>query len=162
VALAFAVAARRVPWLTTTARSAPSRAQVVSEDAAGSNPTAAFLLPFLSILLAGVLSTAASGGFEWLYPLRFIAAAGTLWAFRKSFAHLDWSVSWFGPAMGAAVFALWIATDSFLTPSSLTTSASNAEPMPAALAASPVALRTSWLVLRVLSASVTVPIAEEL
>ena len=42
------------------------------------NPTAAYLIPLLMILGAGMISGALSGKFEWLYPLRFFAAAGGL------------------------------------------------------------------------------------
>lgn len=163
VALAFAVAARRVPWLTTAEVRAQAAAGAPSGDAPSGaaglldgNPTAAFLLPFLSILVTGLLTTAVSGGFEWLYPLRFFAAATALWALRKWYATLDWRVTWFGPAMGVAVFAIWIAVDS------LSGNGNGADRMPAALRDASAMVRLVWLSLRVLAAVVTVPIAEEL
>ena len=160
VALAFAVAARRVPWLTTAearAQTAPAHAPTPPPVAGltQGNPTAAFLLPFLSILLAGILTTAVSAGFDWLYPLRFFAAAGTLWALRKWYQPLDWRVSWFGPAMGVAVFAIWIAVGAMA-------GKARVDAMPAALAAAPEMTRLAWLGFRVLAATVTVPLAEEL
>jgi len=150
VALGFSVAARRVPWLITTKQPAASVAGGSSH-----NPTATYLLPFLSILYAGTVTTAVSGDFEWLYPIRFLAAAGVLWILRKRYRALDWKFGWFGPAIGVLVFAMWIAIDSFLNPT-----AGNA--MPHALTDSSLPLRLTWIVFRALSAIVTVPIAEEL
>jgi exosortase E/protease (VPEID-CTERM system) len=156
VALAFSVAATRVPWLTTA--EAPATGGIASQSLAGvltANPTANYLLPFLSILAVGVLSSAVSSGFEWLYPLRFFAAAGTLWALRQGYAELDWKPSLFAVAIGAAVFAIWIGADSFL-------GAAAGNSMPTALAAASAPVRVTWIAFRMLAATITVPIAEEL
>ena len=149
VALGFCVAARKVPWLTT--------AQQPADEIGASlgNPTAIYLLPFLSILAVGMFTVAASGDFEWLYPLRFLAAAGVLWFLRKRYAALDWRFSWFGPVIGVLVFAMWIALDSFVG-----TTAHDA--MPHTLADSSMPIQVTWISFRALSAVVTVPIAEEL
>jgi CAAX prenyl protease-like protein len=90
-----------------------------------------------------------------LYPLRFFAAAGALWVFRAKYSDLDWKVGWLGPAIGAAVFVLWITLDRF-------TSGHAASAMPSALSASSAGARITWISFRVLAASITVPIAEEL
>jgi exosortase E/protease (VPEID-CTERM system) len=147
VALGTCVAAREVNWIS-------ARQSVRPEAAPGgnvSNPTAAWVLPFVVILAVGMLSRAMTASFEWLYPLRFFAAAITLWAFRRQYARLDWRVDWTGPAAGLLVFGIWIALDR-----------SAVVPMPTALAAAPLGIRYGWLALRVLAATVTVPIAEEL
>ncbi len=149
VALTIAIAARRLPWFSTTV---PAVSQP-STDAV-ENPTAAYLLPFLAVLAMGMISRAASGGFEWLYGLRFIAAAGVLWYFRRSYARLDWNFDWFAVATGLLVALLWIAPDMLFHP--------QRGEMPAALAAAPPLLRISWIALRVLAAVVTVPLSEEL
>jgi CAAX prenyl protease-like protein len=101
-----------------------------------------------------MLSTAASAGFEWLYPLRFIAAGTALWIFRRQYSELDWNFGWMGVAAGIAVFGLWIALDHFAT--------ARASAMPAALVSASPVLRFAWIAFRILAASVTVPIAEEL
>ena len=119
------------------------------------NPTAAYLVPFLMILAAGMVSGALSGSFEWLYALRFFAAAGALWVFRARYSNLDWKVGWLGPAIGVGVFFLWIALDRL-------TGATVAKGMPEVLGASSAAARITWISFRVLAATVTVPIAEEL
>ena len=95
VALGLSVAARRVGWLTAMEQPA-RRIGGRSSD----NPTATYLVPFLSILAVGMVTAAASGDFEWLYPMRFLAAAGALWPLRKKYADLDWKFGWFGPAIG--------------------------------------------------------------
>ena len=153
-ALGFSVCASRVPWLTAVEARAGSTRGVASDYVKG-NPTAAYLLPFLSILAVGVLATAVSGGFEWLYPLRFVAAGGTLWAFRKEYAKLDWSATWLGPVIGVVIFAIWIGLDSL-------SGGAASDTMPSPLASVSAPARTIWLAIRILAATVTVPIAEEL
>ena len=147
VALSLACVAHRVPWLS--ARRAPAAIQH-AED-----PLPAYLIPFLAILAAAMVSRAASGGFEWMYALRFFAAAGALWLFRRTYAGMNWRFGWAAPVVGGMVFLLWIGLDRI--------AGTHAESgMPAALAALPASGRTVWLVLRILAAVVTVPIAEEL
>jgi len=150
VALGFSVAARRVPWLTRMER--PARK---IGDRSFDNATAAYLIPFLSILAVGMVTAAASGDFEWLYPMRFLAAAGALWFLRKRYADLDWKSGWSGPAIGVLVFATWIAMDTLLN-------ATANDAMPHALADSSTPIRVTWIAFRALSAIITVPIAEEL
>lgn len=150
VALGFSVAARRVPWLSATEQPAGR-----ADDGPTSNPTAAYLAPFLCILAAGILTRAASSDFEWLYPLRFVAAAVALWLLRKRYVDLDWRFGWFGPAIGIVVFAMWIVADRFLN-------RGLSDALPRALMDASPSLRVTWIAFRVLSATVTVPIAEEL
>ena len=153
VALGFSLAARRLPWLTTTGHVQTSVAEP-SQDSAD-NPAATYLLPFLSILAVGMITAAASGDFQWLYPLRFLAAAGALWFLRKRYSAVDWSFGWFGPAIGVLTFAIWLGMDALLN-------THTHDAMPDALAGTTPAIRTTWIVFRVLAAVITVPIAEEL
>ena len=153
VALGFSLAARRLPWLTTTGHTGTTAARPSAESA--DNPAATYLLPFLSILAVGMVTAAASGDFQWLYPLRFLAAAGALWFLRHRYAKVDWSFSWFGPAMGVLAFVIWLGMDAIMN-----TRVHDA--MPEALAATTPAIRSTWIVFRVLAAVLTVPIAEEL
>ena len=148
MALGFSVAARKTPWVSkVAAKSAPPAIAV-------ENPPAAWLVPFVAILAAGMISRAMTGDFEWTYPLRLFAAAAVLFHFRRKYATLDWRIDWLAPAAGVAVFALWIALDHFTSPVP--------ESMPATLAAATPAARFLWLAARVLAGVVTVPIAEEL
>ena len=93
-----------------------------------------------------------------LYAVRVPAAAAALLYFRRRYAALDWRVTWLGPMAGAAVFAVWIGLD--LSLSALGHPAADVAPTP--LAASSAALRAGWIALRITSAVLTVPIAEEL
>lgn len=147
VALGLACVAHRVPWIY------PKRTPAVMAQA--EDPTAAYLVPFLAVLAAAMLSRASSGNFEWTYPLRFAAAAGALFLFRQKYAEMNWSFGWVAPAVGGLVFILWIGLDRI--------AGAHAENgMPAALVASSAAARTTWLMVRTLAAVITVPIAEEL
>ena len=149
VALGLACVAHRVQWLSST-RTPVERAERWVE-----NPTAAYLVPALAILAAAMVSRAGSGGFEWMYPLRFVAAAGTLLLFRRQYMSLNWKCGWVAPVVGGIVFVLWISLDRIAGTGAVSG-------MAAELAASPAPVRITWLVIRVLAAVVTVPIAEEL
>ena len=147
VALGLACIAHRVPWISSK--------QTPAVMAQAEDPTASFLVPFLAILAAGMLSRASSGSFEWAYPLRFAAAAGALFVFRRKYADMNWSFGWVAPMVGGLVFILWIGLDRIA-------GAHGENGMPAALMASSPAARMAWLIVRTLAAVVTVPIAEEL
>jgi CAAX prenyl protease-like protein len=149
VAFASSIVARRWSWVSVRAPS-PVAPQGALES---TDSTAAFLVPFLSILAAGMISRAASGGFEWLYPIRFLAALAALWFFRRSYSRLDWNWGILAPAAGFAVFLVWIAAERIT---------STAIPMPPSLAGTSAWVRHGWIGLRVLGAVFTVPIAEEL
>jgi exosortase E/protease (VPEID-CTERM system) len=148
VALGTCLVARRTSWLTTSAAAA------LPVERTSPNPTAAYLLPFLAILAAGLVAGASSGRFEWLYPLRVIAAAAAIWCFRDRYRTLDWRVGWPAVALGALVFVSWIALEP------LAGSVRSGEP--SALAQAPQAARVVWLAFRIFGAVLTVPIAEEL
>jgi hypothetical protein len=120
------------------------------------NPVAPYLLPFLAILAAGMISRAVSGKFEWLYSLRLLAALSALWFFRRRYANLDWRFGWRAPVTGTLVFCIWIVLDR------IAIAAPAASQMPAALSNASPGIRASWISLRVLAAVAAVPIAEEL
>jgi exosortase E/protease (VPEID-CTERM system) len=149
VAIGFCFAANRVSWLWKREQTS------VPQQAAQSNPTAAYLVPFLAILGASMISRATQANFEWLYPLRFVAAAGSLVFLRREYRNLNWRCGWIAPAIGVVVFALWMALDRFAAPSGENGIAKG-------LAALPMIARVIWLTFRVLTAVIIVPIAEEL
>jgi exosortase E/protease (VPEID-CTERM system) len=149
VAIGFALSAQRLPWIS---RRKADRALDIKPIG---DTTAAYLIPFLAILAAAMISRAGSGGFEWLYPLRFFAAAAALWFFRSQYASLNWHFGWFAPVAGGAIFAMWIGLDS-------RSSAHADNSVGAGLASLPQAARVLWLTFRTFAAVVTVSIAEEL
>jgi exosortase E/protease (VPEID-CTERM system) len=144
-ACGIVLASRRVAWLNRTA--------ATGSEANADNPTAAYLLPLLAILAAGILARAVSSGFDALDSLRLAAGAVMLVAFWRRLAMLSWRFSWRGPLAGLLVFALWIAAADVLLPRST---------MPAALIASPDWARDGWIAARVATSVLVVPIAEEL
>jgi len=143
-AFAIAILAQRNPWLCRTAGTPRTRA---------SNPTAAYLIPLLAILAAGMIAHALSSGFDLLYPLRLAGAIGALWLYRRAYAGLDLRFSWRALLLGAALFGLWVLCARIFT-------APAREPL--ALTSLPQPLRAAWIGCRLLAATVTVPLAEEL
>lgn len=149
VALSFAVFSRRMAWINNDAR-ASARAGATTR-----NPAAPYLMPFVVLMAAGMISTAASSGFEWLYPLRVLAAGITLWYFRSRYSQLSWSFGWLSLAAGLAVFGIWLGLDRF----------SGGHPDSAigpGLAALSSSGRLTWLAFRIIGAVLTVPMVEEL
>jgi exosortase E/protease (VPEID-CTERM system) len=145
-AFSVAVFAKHSPWLNRNT-------QVPRSESGTHNPVAAYLLPLLAILASGMLVHAMSAGFDFLYPLRLVAAGAMIWLYRGAYREIDWRFSWRAVVAGAAVFGVWIAFDRWSGPTA---------PMPSALADASPAVRISWETCRLLAATVTVPIAEEL
>lgn len=137
---------RRVAWLCPGA-SLPKPLERAA------NPAASYLLPLLTLLGAGMVAKAASGGFETLYPLRLIAGGAALILCRKGWRSLDWSCSWRGLLGGVLIGTLWLGYSRLLQ---------RAQPMPQALSDLPDAGRVLWISCRALCATIVVPIAEEL
>jgi exosortase E/protease (VPEID-CTERM system) len=169
VALAFSVATQRLSWVRRSVSSptpagdpqsrgiehVPVLPEPRSEDRGESPAIRAYLVPFLAILAAAFVSRAVSGYFEWLYPLRFVAASTALLIFWPQLKILNWRFGWLGPAVGASVFLAWMA------PTWLEHHQA-ASPLGPALEALSPAVRWSWIGFRVAAAVITVPIAEEL
>jgi exosortase E/protease (VPEID-CTERM system) len=146
VACGLVLMSRRSAWLSRPI-------SVTGTPVAVSNPTAAYLVPLLAIIAAGIFSHALSGKFETLYPLRLIACLAMLWRYRRRLRALKWQWSWRAPVAGLAVFLLWIFSAHFLV---------RASGLPDPLAAfSPIA-RGLWITSHVLASVLTVPLAEEL
>ena len=153
MALAFMTVSQRVPWFAATRRETQAApAPVVQRGDA----TAAYLLPFLAILAAGILSSAMTGTFEWAYGLRVVAAGAAILFYRRSYTGISWRIGWEGPAVGLVVFAIWIGAERLLFPHETPLA------MPMALVISSAPLRVGWILLRTAGAVVTVPLAEEL
>ncbi|HXI49271.1 MAG TPA: exosortase E/protease, VPEID-CTERM system [Steroidobacteraceae bacterium] len=143
-AFGVAYAAKRSTWLN---RAAPLR------DAGVHDATAAYLMPLLAILAAGMITHAASAGFDFLYPLRIVCAVAALWAYRRSYGNVSWGFSWRGVLTGVAIFGVWSACAHFVTAPAA---------MPDELARLPGSARAAWIGCRAAAAIITVPIAEEL
>ena len=151
VALAICLVARRIRWF-----SANPQTEVASTLEESDNPVVPYLAPFLLILAAGMVSRATTAEFEWLYALRAVVAAAGLWYYRDRYRSLTLRVGWLGPAIGALIFAIWIAGEHWIASPSPTTG------MPPELAESSPLLRFAWIGIRIFTAVAVVPIAEEL
>jgi exosortase E/protease (VPEID-CTERM system) len=145
-AVGVAVVSARSRWLSRAAR---DHMATIADD----NPTAVYLLPYLVLLLAGMVSHAASAGFEDLYWLRLLAAAVLLGYSWPRLRGVDWRFSWRGVLAGAAAFVLCIAA------ARLTLSPAG---VPAALVALPPISRNAWLIGHILVSVLLAPIVEEL
>jgi exosortase E/protease (VPEID-CTERM system) len=170
VAFAFSMATRRLSWVRkdlpvaalTIANPAVAAVEYHTDAAtpaiqeSGESPASrTYLIPFLAILAASFFSKAASGAFEWLYPLRFIAAAIAIWSYRGELRKLNWRFGWIAPLTGAAVFVVWIGAAWW-------TNDLSAGSLGPALAALSAPARLIWIAFRIAAAAITVPIAEEL
>jgi exosortase E/protease (VPEID-CTERM system) len=149
VALGFVAATRKMPWCTVQAIDPPRRKPLAKSS------TAAQLLPFLAILGAAMISKAASGGFEWLYPLRLVAAGATLWFFCFKYRELNWKFGGSAVAMGGSAFAIWLVLNLRFGPQA-------DSDITLGLAGWPGPAKIAWLACRTTAAVTTVPIAEEL
>jgi exosortase E/protease (VPEID-CTERM system) len=142
-AAGVALVSLRSPWLTQ------GRSAQVGRD----NPTAAYLLPFMALLLGGMLSRAASGTAESFYWLRLVAFAAALSYAWPGLRGAHWQWSWRGPLTGLVVFALWLGCAGLLGQSL------GAPPVLAAAAGSLGLLYAAFYLLTTVAAS---PVAEEL
>ena len=165
VALGFLLTVNNVAWFRQSGPAlgaVPSPApQVSGNPLAATNAAAVYLLPWLAILAAGLLSEAASDGFEWLYPLRLAAALAVFYAYRRQYRRMDWRFGWLGPAAGVLVFAFWIAIDHWIGRDA-TGSGVVLTGVAEGLARLSSGQRAAWILLRTIAAVLTVPLAEEL
>ena len=154
--IAFIAVALGLIALTHRVRlfAAAGGAGVAREETARNDLAAALLVPFAVLMAAIILTSAFSSGFDGLYPLRVAATAAAIWCFREVYRRWDWRCSWQSPAIGAAVFGLWI----LLAPAP---DGRGAE-LQNEVAALPPAWAALWLAFRVIGSVVTVPLAEEL
>jgi exosortase E/protease (VPEID-CTERM system) len=148
-----AILAHTNPWLSRVAAEKRAGRTRAGHSRSATNPTAAYLMPLLAILAAGMIAHALSADFEVWYPLRLLAALAVLWFYRGSYAGANLTFSWRGPVTGIFLFGLWVGVGAFL-------SSPASEPL--GLAALSPAMRGGWIGCRVIAAVVTVPIAEEL
>jgi exosortase E/protease (VPEID-CTERM system) len=149
VALGLLVVSHRVAWLRSDQPVASA-----ANPASAAGDVEAHLVPLLAIIAAGMLSGALSGTFEWLYPLRVLAALLAFWFFRGHYRSMDWRCDWVAVGAGVVVFAIWRVPDLF--------GAAHEAGMPQTLRSSGPAVTALWLLLRTVGGVITVPVAEEL
>ncbi len=144
LALGLAAVARRSPFFARVGEELP-------DISPGSDP-AAFLMPWLALLLVAMLTGAASpGGVDPLYPVRIAAAIAVLIGRRAAYRGLAVAPAWQAVALGALGFAAWLALAA-------------ADPRPGGSSWDAVrgAQGTGWFLARLAGALVVVPLVEEL
>lgn len=147
IAVGAIALSRRIQFFTTVQLGSP---------VARTRPplAAALLVPLFVLMAASMVTSAFSSGFDWLYPLRVVTAAAALYSFRKVYHGLGWKWTWPAPAIGTAVFIIWMLLEPDADSSKTVLSQGLAELSSGAAAV--------WLVFRVLGSVITVPLAEEL
>jgi exosortase E/protease (VPEID-CTERM system) len=152
IALGFVAMTSHFGYFRKTAPGSTQAALATTH--ADGDATVAYVGPFLAVTATGMLTGAVSAGFDWLYPVRVMAVAAVLWAYRAHYAHVRWSYSWWSLGIGLLTFVLWVA----LVPA-------DANPngiWPAALQAMPFHWAVMWMVVRTAGYVIAAPVAEEL
>ena len=148
IALGAIALSHRVGFFTVTAARAPLVAN-------SGRLAAALIVPLLALMAASMVTSAASGGWDLLYPLRVLATAAALWYFRGLYRGLGWACSGYAVATGIVVFLIWM----LLEPDS---ESSGTTALSQGLAELPGWASSVWVAFRVLGSIITVPLAEEL
>jgi exosortase E/protease (VPEID-CTERM system) len=147
IALGLIALAQRSRWLVR-----PELLQLSAAEEDAYNATATYLLPLLALIATSLVTALfSSAGFDRFYGLRVATVGLALYAHRKHLPKPEWPPSWHAPAIGVIVFVVWL----WLAPRADT---DEVEAFRSQVAAAGV----PWLALRVLGATIIVPIAEEL
>jgi len=123
------------------------------------HPEASHLLPFVVLMATGMITTAFSSGFDWLYPIRVLGTGAVLLAYWKGSLREQYKRSLTDPmnlALGFLGALIWIGIGS-------------AGPVPEnglepglVLAGGPLVLSAAWVFFRLVGVVLVVPAAEEL
>jgi exosortase E/protease (VPEID-CTERM system) len=147
IALGLIAVVQRSAWFSKLPAAEPA--------AATWSPAATYLSPLLALIATSLSTALFSTGFDAWYGLRILAVAAALYAQRKHLPRPSWPASWYAPAIGSAVFVLWL----WLVPGERSESVADFRQDIAALGTP---WSTLWLALRALGSISVVPIAEEL
>jgi len=153
VALGAVWLTHRVPWFA---------AQSVEKTGRTINPSAPFLLPLLFVVATALVTGLFVEELDYYYPLRVVVALLVLGWYRDEYLiglreHLGSRslLSWEAPAIGTAIYVVWIALSSWTTPL-------GASDPPEGLFEMAPPLAIAWIAARAFGSVVTVPIVEEL
>lgn len=146
ITLGFAVLARKVPYFTPR-----STVETAVELA---NPTAPLLVPMLSWMGIGLVTSAFVQHHDPLYGLRVVGASLALYWYRHQLAEWLQRPTWMAWVAGTLVGVVWLAVPLDAASKALNSSHPWPEWSVAAMGA--------WITLRCLGSIVLVPICEEL
>lgn len=144
VALASVVVIKKLPYFS---RQPVQRVFRLSEEDL-------LLVPQLSLLAVTLVTLLFTATFDWLYPVRVAVVGTVLLHYRKAFQLGTFSLNPVAPAMGFAVFLMWIAAIA-AAPEKSASFAANLFAVPALGA-------VVWIAIRLIGAVLIVPFAEEL
>jgi exosortase E/protease (VPEID-CTERM system) len=145
VALGLAALAHHTPFSTNV---------TAKEEGETWNPSAAYLVPFLAMGAAALVTGLVSPGTQALYPVRIAAALIPLWIWRRCYGPIRVSFSWAAVLLGAIAFVAW---ELLQEPEA----ANRSEELRQQISALGVA-RVPWMACRVLGSVLVIPIVEEL
>jgi exosortase E/protease (VPEID-CTERM system) len=145
VALGLAALAHHTPFAT---------GGTAKEEGETWNPSAAYLMPFLTMGAVALVTGLVSPGTQALYPVRVAAALIPLWMWRRCYGPIRVSFSWPAILLGAIAF---VACEVLQEPEA----GNRGEEFRLQIAALGAA-RVPWMVCRVLGSVLVIPIVEEL
>ncbi|WP_052700741.1 CAAX prenyl protease-related protein [Methylocucumis oryzae] len=118
------------------------------------NPAMPLLLPYIALMATILITGAFSSGFDWLYPLRVIVSISILAYFANAYKPWLQPISLTAVLIGGGVFVFWLVA----VPASAAQDLAFAQ----SLATAPLYWQYLWLGFRIIGATLTVPIIEEL
>jgi len=145
VAIAVVTASRRFRLFMRSGPRGPTR-----EDS--DNPTGIYLLPLVVLLGTSLATGSVNAGPDLLYPVRVLAAGVALWFSRAPVLSAGWGAPWRSIATGVLVFVAWM----IMVPAQPNGDLRNAVLGMQGL------FPTAWIAVRVLGASVVIPLVEEM
>lgn len=149
IALAIVALALRSPWLSVEA---PGQELDASPPDRPTNPVAPYLVPFIALVAAGMLSRAMSSTtHEPLALLRPVTGALALAVYARFHKRLAVPPSWFAAPAGVFVAGVWVVLEAIANPKAPTHA-------PTGLLGSSAA----WMAIRGVAAVSLVPVIEEL
>jgi exosortase E/protease (VPEID-CTERM system) len=145
VALGLAALANRTPF---------SPHDSAKEEGETWNPSAAYLMPFLAVGSAALVTELVSAETQTLYPVRVAAALIPLWIWRRRYGPIRVSFSWAAVLLGVIAF---VACAVLQEPDA----GNRGEELRLQVAALGTA-RVPWMVCRLLGSVLVIPMVEEL
>ena len=119
------------------------------------NPTAAYLLPFLTAVSFSMLTSLFSAdGFDLWYGIHILAAGGVYWFYRNTIRPSRLRIDIFSIAMGVLIGAAWVGMDLLWPPET-------ANVTPTWLSELSKSLLVAWISMRVIGSCIVIPIIEE-
>ena len=151
VAITIMTVAQQIPFFA--ASGSKSGQQIKAPSRSTDDRVVAFLVPFIAMMAADIMTRSFAPHDQALYPLKVVAIAAAIYVYRLAYARIAEAPSALSLSMGAAAGFVWIATDP---------GAGVSSPLAGWIAQLTPLAFVVWLVFRGIGTIVMVPIAEEL